>query len=139
MADRKVYQIKMDKDNKYAELDKWFKGTLLPEVKKRGIDPFMFIGFADANTSMRPLGMFWGNNLGDYLMTIAEACEMLSRMYTKADSFDVLEGVKAVLEIRDKTQKTKIPCTEQEVYAKLDSIIDKFGDVAEDSEEVKNA
>ena len=138
MADRKVYQIKMDKDNKYAELDKWFKGTLLPEIKKRGIDPFMFIGFADADTSMRPLGMFWGNNLGDYLMSIAESCEMLARMYSKANPLDVLEGVKAVLEIRDKTQKTGIPCSEKEVYEKLDSIIDRFGDVASDSMEVKN-
>lgn len=129
MTDRRVFEKSLDNDAKFKEDNEWLREEIFEKLKKRGFDPFIFLGFQGTGKKkpMRPAAMFWGGNVADFLMCIAESCEMLSKMYTKADGLDVLDAVKTVLEIRDRTQKTGIPPSEVEVEKAMDAALKKFG------------
>lgn len=113
---------------------RWFKDEIFDVLRERGIDPFMVIGFKDFDTPSKtvPLASFYGGDLGDFLMLIGSACEMLSKMYTKATPLIVADAVKGVLELKHLTELTGLPVTKEDVNNKMVEILEKFGDIATD-------
>lgn len=87
-------------DGKGKEQD-WFKENIYEVMHKHGVDPFMVVGFKDfSSPNIAPVAGFYGNDLGDLLMLLGQACEMLSSMYKEATPIMVADAVRKILDMK---------------------------------------